>query len=99
MLSVKFLKKFEVTYATFVYAPSSVQGIPHNAASSECEPEQEQALQQFQLQSLLLHHLGLVIQQIQQQCVCSKRMQYGASGKEISAFEADLCLPVQIIIL
>ena len=26
-------------------------------------------------------------------------MQYGASGKEISAFEADLCLPVQIIIL
>ena len=61
MFSVWFLKKLEVTYTTFVYAPSSVQGISHNADSSEHEPEQEKALQQFQLQSLLLHHLGLVI--------------------------------------
>ena len=73
MLRVWCLKKFEVKYTTFVYAPSSVQGIPHNAASSECEPEREQALQQFQLQSLLLHHLGLVTQQIQRQCVYSKQ--------------------------
>lgn len=93
MLSVKFLKNLR-SHMPFVYAPSSVQGIPYNAASSECEPEARAGSAAIPASEPAAPPPGPSDPADPAAMLCSKRMQYGASGKEISALKqicAFLC--------